>query len=154
MNWHARTLFSLQKGLHILQKNFLQFLYFVEQTCSAQTTSPVHISSAHMNLVTQRSNEAKRLDGMSMFANNALLGGGVRVWIREQRKIKRTNALLCLWCQTWTSLETSLCNNSWVSLLFGSHCIYESIRTATIGEKLACWTKSFGLSLVGLLTFI
>ena len=29
---------------------------------------------------------------MSMFANNALLGGGVkvRVWIREQRKIKGT----------------------------------------------------------------
>ena len=28
---------------------------------------------------------------MSRFANNALLGGGVRVrvWIREQRKIKR-----------------------------------------------------------------
>ena len=28
---------------------------------------------------------------MSMFANNALLGGGVkvRVWIRGQRKIKR-----------------------------------------------------------------
>ena len=24
-----------------------------------------------------------------MFANNALLGGGVRVWIREQRKIKK-----------------------------------------------------------------
>ena len=47
---------------------------------------------------------------MSMFANNALLGGGVRVraWIREQRKIKRrSEALLCLWWQTWTSL--SLC---------------------------------------------
>ena len=26
---------------------------------------------------------------MFMFANNALLGGGVRVWIREQRKIER-----------------------------------------------------------------
>ena len=38
-----------------------------------------------------------------MFANNALLGGGVRVrvWIREQRKIKRrSEALLCLWWQT------------------------------------------------------
>ena len=36
---------------------------------------------------------------MSMFANNALLGGGVRVrvWIREQRKTKRrSKALLCL----------------------------------------------------------
>ena len=36
---------------------------------------------------------------MSMFANNALLGGGGRgrVWIREQRKIKRrSKALLCL----------------------------------------------------------
>ena len=44
---------------------------------------------------------------MSMFANNALLGGGVRVrvWIREQRKIKRrSKALLSLWWQTWTSL--------------------------------------------------
>ena len=44
---------------------------------------------------------------MSMFANSALLGGGVRVrvWIREQRKIKRrSKALLCLWWQTWTSL--------------------------------------------------
>ena len=36
---------------------------------------------------------------MSMFANNALLGGGVRVrvWIREQRKIKsRSKVLLSL----------------------------------------------------------
>ena len=36
---------------------------------------------------------------VSMFANNALLGGGVkvRVWIREQRKIKRrSKALLSL----------------------------------------------------------
>ena len=36
---------------------------------------------------------------MSVFANNALLGGGVRVrvWIREQRKIKRrSKALLSL----------------------------------------------------------
>ena len=36
---------------------------------------------------------------MSMFGNNALLGGGVRVrvWIREQRKIKRRlKALLSL----------------------------------------------------------
>ena len=44
---------------------------------------------------------------MSMFANNALLGGGVRVrvWIREQRKVKRSSkALLSLWWQTWTSL--------------------------------------------------
>ena len=43
----------------------------------------------------------------SMFANNALLGGGdrVRIWIREQRKIKRKSmALLSLWWQTWTSL--------------------------------------------------
>ena len=33
---------------------------------------------------------------MSMFANNALLGGGVRVrvWIREQRKIKRRSKSL------------------------------------------------------------
>ena len=27
---------------------------------------------------------------MSIFANNALLGGGVRVWIRDQKKIKDT----------------------------------------------------------------
>ena len=34
---------------------------------------------------------------MSMFANNPLLGGGVRVWIREQRMIKRrSKALLSL----------------------------------------------------------
>ena len=36
---------------------------------------------------------------MFMFANNALLGGGIRVkvWIREQRKIKRrSKALLSL----------------------------------------------------------
>ena len=40
---------------------------------------------------------------MSMFANNALLGGGVRVrvWIREQRKIKRSKAPLS---QSWMSL--------------------------------------------------
>ena len=33
---------------------------------------------------------------MSRFANNALLGGGVRVrvWIREQRKIKRRSKAL------------------------------------------------------------
>ena len=45
---------------------------------------------------------------MSMFANNALLGSGVRVrvWIREQRKIKRwSKTLLSLWWQTWTSLH-------------------------------------------------
>jgi len=43
---------------------------------------------------------------MSRFANNALLGGGVRVWIREQkRKIKRRlKALLSLCWQSWTSL--------------------------------------------------
>ena len=39
---------------------------------------------------------------MSRFANNALLGGGVRVWIREQRK-----ALLSLCWQSWTSGGTS-----------------------------------------------
>ena len=40
-----------------------------------------------------------RRSHMSMFANSALLGGGVRVrvWIREQRKIKRrSKALLSL----------------------------------------------------------
>ena len=31
---------------------------------------------------------------LSMFANNALLGGGVRVSIREQRKIKRRSKAL------------------------------------------------------------
>ena len=36
------------------------------------------------------------LTHLSMFANNALLGGGVRVrvWIREQRKIKRRSKVL------------------------------------------------------------
>ena len=47
---------------------------------------------------------------MSMFANNALLEGGVRVrvkvWIRDQRKIKRRlKALPSFWWQTWTSLN-------------------------------------------------
>ena len=45
---------------------------------------------------------------MSRIANNALLGGGirVRVWIREQRKIKgRSKALLSLCWQSWTSLK-------------------------------------------------
>ena len=44
-------------------------------------------------------NEASMCLYMSMFANNALLEGGVRVrvWIREQRKIKRrSKALLSL----------------------------------------------------------
>ena len=42
---------------------------------------------------------------MSRFANNTLLGSGVRVWIREQRKIKRrSKALLSLCWQSWTSL--------------------------------------------------
>ena len=44
---------------------------------------------------------------MSRFANNAFLGGGVRVrvWIREQRKIKRrSRTLLSLCWQPWTSL--------------------------------------------------
>ena len=44
---------------------------------------------------------------MSRIANNALLGGGVRVrvWIREQRKIKgRSKTLLSLCWQSWTSL--------------------------------------------------
>ena len=52
---------------------------------------------------------------MSMFSNNALLWGGVRfrAWIREQRKIKRrSEALLCLWWQTWTSLEYFLTTES------------------------------------------
>ena len=47
---------------------------------------------------------------MSRFANNALLGGGVRVrvWIREQRKIKRrSKALLSLCWQSWTSHTSS-----------------------------------------------
>ena len=42
-----------------------------------------------------------------VLANNALLESGVtvRVWIREQRKIKRrSKPLLSLWWQTWTSL--------------------------------------------------
>ena len=45
---------------------------------------------------------------MSRFANNALLGGGVRVraWIKEQRKIKRRSKALLL----------SLCWQSWISL--------------------------------------
>ena len=48
---------------------------------------------------------------MSRFANNALLGGGVRVkvLIREQRKIKRrSKALLSLCWQSWTSLPVGI----------------------------------------------
>ena len=50
---------------------------------------------------------------MSRIANNALLGGGVRVrvrvWIREQRKIKRrSKAPLSLCWQSWTSLSKQL----------------------------------------------
>ena len=44
---------------------------------------------------------------MSRIANNALLGGGVRVrvWIREQRKIKRRSKVLLSLCwQSWISL--------------------------------------------------
>ena len=49
---------------------------------------------------------------MSRIANNALLGGGVRVrvWIREQRKIKRRSKVLL-----------SLCWQSWTSLMSGGH---------------------------------
>ena len=45
---------------------------------------------------------------MSRIANNALLGGGVkvRVWIRGQRKIKgRSKALVNLCWPSWTSLN-------------------------------------------------
>ena len=48
-----------------------------------------------------------QLSYMSRIANNALLGGGVRVrvWIREQRKIKRRSKVLLSLCwQSWTSL--------------------------------------------------
>ena len=47
---------------------------------------------------------------MSRIANNALLGGGVRVrvWIRGQRKIKRRSKVLLSLCwQSWTSLRES-----------------------------------------------
>ena len=58
---------------------------------------------------------------MSMIANNALLGGGVRVrvrvWIREQRKIKRRSKVLLSLCwQSWTSL-------AWISAA-SSKCVY------------------------------
>ena len=43
---------------------------------------------------------------MSMFANNALLGGGVRVWIRVwiKRSKARTTKPLMIDGKTWTSL--------------------------------------------------
>ena len=53
---------------------------------------------------------------MSRIANNALLGGGVRVrlWIRNQRKIKRrSKALLSLCWQSWTPLVSYKCLNSY-----------------------------------------
>ena len=43
----------------------------------------------------------------------------------------------------WQSEEASLCNNSVVFLLCGDFCVYISIKTATAGEKLACWTEGF-----------
>lgn len=50
---------------------------------------------------------------------------------------------------TWRSnkaKETCLCNNGWFFLLFGSHRIYETIMTATVGEKLVCRAKGFDLN--------
>ena len=41
--------------------------------------------------------------------------------------------------------EASLCNNGRVFLLYGGLRNYKSIRTATVGEKLACWTERFTL---------
>ena len=44
----------------------------------------------------------------------------------------------------WTAKrKLSLYNNSLVFLLCGDHRNYESIRTAAVGEKLACWTEGF-----------
>ena len=75
-----------------------------------------------------------------MFANNALLGGGVRVrvWIREQRKIKRrSKALLSLWWQTWPLLE--LWGECWVlslslSTSSSSRCLQFPQHYAAISE--------------------
>ena len=75
-----------------------------------------------------------------MFANKALLGGGVRVrvWIREQRKIKRrSKALLSLWWQTWSSLE--LWGECWVlslslSTSSSSRCLQFPQHYAAISE--------------------
>ena len=55
---------------------------------------------------------------MSRIANNALLGGGVgvRVWIREQRKIKikgRSKALVSLCWQSWTYLPHCVAYSYW-----------------------------------------
>ena len=63
----------------------------------------------------------------------------------------------------WTTKWSSLCNDGLVFILCGSVCNYESIRPATVGEKLACWTEgfstadlnfdNFGASLTGSLAF-
>ena len=55
---------------------------------------------------------------MSRIANNALLGGGVRVrvWIREQRKIKRRAKVLLSLC--WQSL-TSLVHTGHSLICYG-----------------------------------
>ena len=51
-------------------------------------------------------------------------GVRVRVWIREQRKIKRrSKALLSLWWQTWTSLSVALPLLSWHQFEWQSVCL-------------------------------
>ena len=44
--------------------------------------------------------------------------------------------------EQWSE-EASLCNNSLVFLLCGGLRNYESIKTAAIGENLACWIEGF-----------
>ena len=61
---------------------------------------------------------------MSRIATNALLGGGVRVrvWIREQRKIKgKSKALISLCWQSWTSLSNGGKGVAKVSPDFGNN---------------------------------
>ena len=46
----------------------------------------------------------------------------------------------------WQSEEASLCNNSLVYYLCGGLHTYKSIKTATVGEKLAFWTEEFSIA--------
>ena len=44
----------------------------------------------------------------------------------------------------WQSEEAGFCNNKGlVFFLYGTLYNYKSIRTATVDEKLACWTEGF-----------
>ena len=94
----------------------------------------------------------------------------IRVWIREQRKIKRrSKALLCLWWQTWTSLHiVDICSirDTWLCMTIYLQVAYQRWGWQTvrfhfqhswrqyIGNSLHCtpwleWVPVHHLSLLG-----